>query len=77
MRVDITDEVVAQLADVLTDAEIDDPVNWMAVQFAARDAGHDELATFVREADAATYFEALQRAGDRAGIDVRERRRSG
>lgn len=70
MRVDITDDVVEQLGDILTAAEIDDPVNWMAVRFAALDAGHDELARFIREADAATYYEALQRAGQREGVDV-------
>jgi len=34
----------------------------MAAQFAAQDLGHEELATFIYEADAATYYEAVERA---------------
>lgn len=70
MRVEITDTVVAQLADLLERGAIDDPVNWMGAQFAAQDHGHEELATFVFEADAATYYEALQRAAERADREV-------
>jgi len=61
-RVDITDDVVRQLRDVLEAEVLDDEHNYMGARFAAMDLGHDELAQFVREADAATYYEALQRA---------------
>ena len=61
-RVDITDDVVRQLRDVLDAEVLDDEHNYMGARFAAMDLGHDELAQFVREADAATYYEALQRA---------------
>lgn len=59
----ITDEVVAQLRDVLDAGEVDDPVNWMGVQGVALRMGHEELVDFIVEADATTYHEALQRAG--------------
>lgn len=62
MRVPITDEVVEQLRAVLETDEVDDPVNWMAVQGIAWDQGYDELQTFIVEADAATYYEALEAA---------------
>ena len=61
-RVPVTDEVVAQLRDVLESGALDDEHNWMGARFAALDRGHEELAQFVAEADAATYYEALQRA---------------
>ncbi|WP_254839221.1 hypothetical protein [Natronomonas marina] len=68
-RVDITDEVVRQLRDVLDAGALDDEHNYMGARFAALDLGHEELATFVREADAATYYEALQRAKRREGVE--------
>lgn len=61
-RVAITDDVVEQLRDVLDADVLDDEHNYMGAQFAAQDLGHEELAEFVYEADAATYHEALQRA---------------
>ena len=61
-RVDITDEVVRQLRDVLETGDLDHEYNYMGARFAALDLGHEELAAFVREADAATYYEALQRS---------------
>lgn len=61
-RVEVTDEVVRQLRDVLEADLLDHEHNYMGARFAAMDLGHDELAAFVREADAATYYEALQRA---------------
>ena len=61
-RVQITDTTVAQLAELLESGQLDEPTNWMGAQFLARDFGFDELARFVVEADAATYYEALQRA---------------
>ena len=66
MRVEITDQVVEQLADVLATGEIADPVNWMGVQSVAFDRGHDELVEFIVEADASTYYEALQMAEEQA-----------
>lgn len=64
-RVPITDEVVDQLADVLEAGALDDAHNYVGAQFAARDRGHEALAAFIHEADAATYYEALQRAKGR------------
>lgn len=64
-RVPITDDVVAQLRDVLDSEALDDDYNWMGARFAALDRDHAELAWFVEAADAATYYEALQRAKDR------------
>ena len=61
-RVSITDAVVEQLRDVLESDLLDDEHNYMGAGFAAQDLGHDELAQFVYEADAATYYEALERA---------------
>ena len=61
-RVDITDKVVRQLRDVLETGDLDHEYNYMGARFAALDLGHEELAAFVREADATTYYEALQRA---------------
>lgn len=61
-RVDVTDEVVRQLREVLDADLLDDEHNYVGARFAAMDLGHDELAEFVREADAATYYEALQRS---------------
>ena len=61
-RVPITDEVVDQLEDVLEADLLDDELNHMGAGFAAQDLGHEELAQFIYEADAATYYEALERA---------------
>lgn len=69
-RVEITDEVVAQLAEVLDSGELERPTNWMGAQFLAQDFGFDALAEFVFEADAATYYEALTRAAEQAEGDV-------
>lgn len=68
-RVPITDAVVEQLRDVLAADILDDEYNYMGAQFAAQDLGHDELATFVFEADAATYYEAVERAKERLEAD--------
>jgi hypothetical protein len=64
-RVPITDDVIEQLSEVLDADMLDDEHNWMGASFAAQDLGHEELAEFIYEADAATYYEALQRAKDR------------
>lgn len=65
-RVPISDDVVEQLRDVLESGTLDDEYNYMGAGFAAQDLGHEELARFVREADAATYYEAVQRAKARS-----------
>ncbi len=64
-REPVTEEVVAQLRDVLESEMLDDDYNYMGAQFAAQDLGHEELAEFVYRADAATYYEAVQRAKGR------------
>ena len=61
-RVPVTETVVEQLREVLDAGVLDDEFNYMGAQFAAQDMGHEELAQFVYEADAATYYEAVQRA---------------
>lgn len=61
-RVPVTDEVVEQLRNVLDSGALEDDYNWMGARFAALDLGHDALARFVEEADAATYHEALEQA---------------
>jgi hypothetical protein len=61
-RVPITDDVVEQLRDVLEAELLDDDHNRMGAGFAAQDLGHEELAQFIYEADAATYYEALKQA---------------
>lgn len=61
-REPVTDEVVEQLREVLATDRVDDPVNWMAVQMVAHERELTDLARFVVDADAATYYEALQRA---------------
>ena len=68
-RVPITDAVVEQLSDVLEADPLDDEHNYMGAGFAAQDLGHEELAQFVYEADAATYYEALERARKRRDSD--------
>ena len=61
-RVPVTETVVEQLREVLEADVLDDEFNYVGAQFAAQDLGHEELAAFVYEADAATYYEAVQRA---------------
>ena len=68
-RVPITEAVVEQLRDVLEADLLDDEHNYMGAGFAAQDLGHDELAQFVHEADAATYYEALEQARERLRTD--------
>ena len=61
-RVPVTDAVVEQLRDVLASGALEDEYNYAGAAFVAQDRGHDELARFVHEADAATYYEAVERA---------------
>ena len=69
-RVPVTDDVVEQLRDVLEADLLDNELNHMGMGFAAQDLGHEELAQFVHEADAATYYEALERARERSDADL-------
>ncbi|WP_181691970.1 hypothetical protein [Natronomonas sp. LN261] len=69
-RVPVTDDVVEQLRDVLEADLLDDEHNHMGAGFAAQDLGHEELAQFIYEADAATYYEALERARNRLESDA-------
>jgi hypothetical protein len=62
-RVEITDEIRDQLAEALESEEIDHPLNRGAIQYAAWELDLEELADFVGEADAATYYEALRQVG--------------
>lgn len=61
-REPVTDDIVEQLRQVLETDRVDDPINWMAVQMVAHERELTELAQFVVDADAATYYEALQQA---------------
>lgn len=62
-RTPITEEIVTQLGDALDHEEVDHPLNRGAVQYVAWELDLEALATFIGEADAATYYEALKRAG--------------
>lgn len=59
-RVPITEPVLDQLATVLASEDVPDPNNRFAVRAAAMNAGHEELATFIGEADAVRYTRALE-----------------
>lgn len=61
-REPITDDVVEQLRRVLATERVDEPVNRFAVQAVAAEMELTELVEFILEADAATYYEALQAA---------------
>ena len=61
-REPITDAVVAQLREVIETGEIEDPVNRFEVGALAQRRELSELARFIVDADAATYYEALQRS---------------
>jgi hypothetical protein len=66
-RVDITDEVLEELAAAIAHDRVDDPNNRFAVQSVALDEGHDALVTFILEADAVRYTRALELLGQREG----------
>lgn len=61
-RVTITETVVEQLREVVETDEVEDPVNRYAVQGVAHRRELSELAQFVVDADASTYYEALVQA---------------
>lgn len=69
-REPVTDAVLDQLVAVLETGRVDQPVDWMAVGTVAADLGHEELLAFVAAADAATYYEAVRTAADRADADL-------
>lgn len=61
-REPITDTVVAQLREVIEAGEVDDPVNRFEVGAIAQRRERSELARFIVDADAATYYEAVVQA---------------
>lgn len=61
-REPITGEVLEQLRRVLATDRVEDPVNRFAVRAVAVEMDLTALVAFVDAADAATYYEALQRA---------------
>ncbi|PSQ09238.1 hypothetical protein BRC93_13400 [Halobacteriales archaeon QS_5_70_15] len=71
-REPITDAVVAQLREVIETGEIEDPVNRFEVGALARRRELSELARFIVDADAATYYEAVEQAceGRETGPDI-------
>lgn len=62
VREPITDTVVTQLRAVIATGEVDDPVNRFEVQALAHRREFSELARFIVDADASTYYEAVIRA---------------
>jgi hypothetical protein len=66
-REPITDAVVAQLREVIETGEVEDPVNRFEVGALAQQRELSELAQFILDADAATYYEAVVRARDSEG----------
>ncbi|MEF8789493.1 MAG: hypothetical protein V5A61_05160 [Haloarculaceae archaeon] len=61
-REPITDDVVAQLRTAIATGEIEDPVNRFEVGALAQRRELSELARFIVDADASTYYEAVVRA---------------
>lgn len=59
-REPVTDDVLEQLRRVLETERVDEPVNRFAVQAVAAEMELTELVEFILDADAATYYEALQ-----------------
>jgi hypothetical protein len=62
VREPITDTVVGQLREVIATDEVADPVNRFEVQALAHRRELSELARFIVDADAATYYEAVVQA---------------
>ncbi len=61
-REPITDTVVAQLREAIATGEVEDPVNRFEVGALAQRRELSELARFIVDADAATYYEAVVQA---------------
>jgi predicted short-subunit dehydrogenase-like oxidoreductase (DUF2520 family) len=58
-REPITETVVEQLREILESGQIEDPVARYDVQALAHRRELTELATFIVDADASTYYEAV------------------
>lgn len=69
-REPITDTVVSQLRTVIDTGEVDDPVNRFEVQALAHQRELSELARFIVDADAATYYEAVVQASEGEGAEA-------
>ena len=71
-REPITDTVVDQLRTVIATGEVADPVNRFEVQALAHRRELSELARFIVDADASTYYEAVVQAheGDEVGSET-------
>ena len=71
-REPITDAVVAQLREVIEAGEVEDPVNRYEVGALAQRRELSELARFIIDADASTYYEAVVQAreGDEVGPEA-------
>ena len=71
-REPITDAVVAQLREVIETDEVEDPVNRYEVGALAQRRELSELARFIIDADASTYYEAVVQAreGDQVGPEA-------
>jgi predicted short-subunit dehydrogenase-like oxidoreductase (DUF2520 family) len=63
-REPITETVVEQLHEVVESGQVTDPVARYDVQALAHRRGLTDLATFIVDADASTYYEALMTATD-------------
>lgn len=72
VREPITDTVITQLRAVIDTGEVDDPVNRFEVQALAHRREFSELARFIVNADASTYYEAVvqARAGEEVGSET-------
>ena len=68
-REPITDAVVAQLREAIATGEVEDPVNRFEVGALAQRRELSELARFVVDADAATYYEAVVQAREGEGTE--------
>ena len=66
-HVEITDEVLDQLATAVAAESVADPNNRFAVQAVAMNEDLDALAAFVVEADAVRYTRALELLEAREG----------
>ncbi|MFB6172856.1 MAG: hypothetical protein ABEJ23_10000 [Haloarculaceae archaeon] len=67
-HVEITDEILDQLATALSADSVADPNNRFAVQAVATNEELDALAQFVVNADAVRYTRALERLEQRDAV---------
>jgi hypothetical protein len=61
-RTKITEPVIEQLREVIESGEVEDPVDRYSVQAVAHRNESTELARFIVDADASTYYEAVVEA---------------